>query len=500
MKSKTLYVRAVGILLAVSLLCSACSTQEAGKQSLSATGTAVMTPSGVESELPDDIEDEEIKPKKTTEKDKDGTVWDISKEVKVKQDGYTYHVYLSKDGKKSWIYQADPGSERKTTLSFPEEVQGAVLTKLGRICDNDDFDWCYDIFGNSVEPWHENKDSWESVLDKNTKGIRKIICPPAVKNVAEATFCGFADLEEIELPKQLHKIERYLLFLCKNLKKIILPYKLDFTKTYGCLMECNHIEEVVLPEGSSDYCIKDGMLLSKDKKTLYQVFVTGKTVKVPEGVTRIAARAVNAVDISKIRSVRLPSTLKNLNPDAILDENEEDELGGRIRSVTVASNNPVLAQAENCIYGRATGTLAVFVGTKKSMTLPEEIRYIGDAHLQLGREIERLIVPAGFKAFKTNKCFGTGITVREAIEFCSVTPPEVQEKGKKGEGLASVLYIVPEKGEKAYKKWLERLEGKESKFVIKKRGGKTCIARKSDIEISGMYSSEGARNMKKYGF
>ncbi len=485
MKLNTLYVRVVGILLTASLLCSACGAQEAGKQSLSATGTAVMTPSGAEPELPDEIEDEdnkEIKQKKTTKKDKDGTVWDISREVKVKQDGYTYHVYLSKDGKESWIYQADPGSERKTTLSFPEEVQGAVLTKLGRICDNDDFDWCYDIFGNSVEPWHENKDSWESVLDKNTKGIRKIICPPAVKNIAEATFCGFADLEEIELPKQLQKVERYLLFLCKNLKKIVLPQKLDFTKTYGCLMECNHIEEVVLPEGSSDYCIKDGMLLSKDKKTLYQVFVTGKTVKVPEGVTRIAARGVNAVDISKIRSVRLPSTLKNLNSDAILNENEEDELGGRIRSVTVASNNPVLAHAENCIYERATGTLVVFVGIKKSMTLPEEIRYIDDDLIQVGKTIKKLVIPEAFKGFKiTRQQEERILRVEEFVEFRSMKPPEIIGGKKKRVPTLGIL-IVPKNSKQVYKEWYQ-VGRKDEKMIVKTKRDKAYIAMEYDRNI-----------------
>ncbi len=436
---------------------------------------AVLTPPGVETETPAGIEEEDIedqKPEKTTQKDNNGTVWDMSKEVTVKQDGYTFHAYLSKDGKERWIYQADSGSDSKTTLSFPEEVQGAVLTKLGAVPEEDEdaADCVCDIFGNSEEPWHLNDDNWDYIFNRNTNGIRKIICPSTVKSMEAGTFCCFTGLEEVILPEQLKEIPSYLLFLCVNLKKIVLPQNPDLTMAYGCwLIRCNHIKEVELPKGS-EYCMKDGMLLSKDKKMLYQVFVTGKTVNVPEGITRIATGAVNAIDITKIKSVRLPSTLKKMDLDAIQDERTEGELGGRIKSVTVASNNPVLAQAGNCIYERATGTLAVFVGTKKSMILPEEIRYISDVHSQLGREIERLIVPAGFKAFKTNKCFGTGITVREVIEFCSVTPPEVQEKGKKGEGLASVLYIVPKEGEKAYKKWLERLEGEEGKFVIKKKG------------------------------
>ena len=173
MKSKTLYVRAVSILLTVSLFFSACSTQGTGRQSLSATGGAVLTPPGAEPELPNEIEDEddeEIKQKKTTKKDKDGTVWDISKEVTVEKDGYTFHAYLSKDGKKSWIYRADPGSDRNSTLSFPEEVQGAELKKLGRTPEEDSF---WDIFGNGVEPYHK-ADGWGEGFDPDKKYIKKL--------------------------------------------------------------------------------------------------------------------------------------------------------------------------------------------------------------------------------------------------------------------------------------------------------------------------------------
>ena len=502
MRSKTLYVRVVSILLTASFLCSACGAQDTGKQPLSATGTAVLTPSGVASELPDEIEDEEdeeIKPKKTTEKDKDGTVWDISKEVKVKQDGYTYHVYLSKDGKKSWIYQADPGSERKTTLSFPEEVQGAVLTKLGKTAEGY-HDCVYDIFGNLEEPWHVNRNNWyEDEVDEKKKMIKKIVCPPSVTSMAPATFCCFTGLEEVILPEQLKKIPSYLLFLCVNLKKIVLPQNPDLTMAYGCwLIRCNHLKKVELPKGS-DYCMKDGMLLSKDKKTLYQVFVTGKTVNVPEGITRIATGAVNAIDITKINSVRLPSTLKKMDLDAIQDERTEGELGGRIKSVKIAGNNPVFAQAGNCIYERATGTLAVFVGTKKSMTLPEEIRYISDVHSQVGKEIERLVIPKSFKAFKTNQCLVKGINVKSggAIEFLSAIPPKTEMKGEEMPVSAGCFLIVPKEGVKAYKKWYKKVEDSEAKLKTVIKGDRACIMEKyiesvpSDIEFEKLLKSYG---------
>ncbi len=486
------YIRVVSILLATSLLCSACSAQNAGKQSLSATGTAVLTPPGVEKETLAGIEEEDIedqKPEKTIQKDKDGTIWDISREVKVKQDGYTYHAYLSKDGKESWIYQADSGSDSKTTLSFPEEIQGAVLTKLGRTPVEDDY---YDIFGNSVEPYHD-VDAWEG----GKENVEKVICPPSVKKVMAAAFCGFRNLEEVVLPEHMQKFAEYILFSCLNLKKIVLPLSPDFTESYVAMARCNSIEKVELPEGSRDYCVKDGMLLSKDKTTLYQVFVTGKTVVVPEGITRIATGAVNATHITKIRSVRLPSTLKKLDDGAILDNGDYLRGTTRIKSVTVARNNPFLAQENDCIYYRATGTLAVIVGTKKSMTLPEGVRYISDVHSQVGKEIERLVIPKSFKAFKTNQCLVKGINVKSggAIEFLSSTPPEAEKKGEEVPVYAGCFLIVPKEGVKAYKKWLIEFENPARKLTTIIKGDRACIVEKyPDSEIL----HEETR--KKYGF
>ena len=483
----------VSFILIIALLCSACSAQEAGRQSLSATGTAVLTPPGVETETQAGIEEEDTedqKPEKTTKKNKDETVWDTTKEVTVEKDGYTFHAYLSKDGKESWIYQADPSSDRNPTLSFPEKVQGAVLTKLGKAPVEDDY---YDIFGNSVEPYHD-VDAWEG----GKKDVEKVICPPAVKKVMAAAFCGFRNLEEVVLPEQMQKFAEYILFSCMNLKKIVLPLSPDFTGSYVAMARCNSIEKVELPEGSRDYCVKDGMLLSKDKKTLYQVFVTGKTVVVPEGITRIATRAVNATHITKIRSVRLPSTLKKLDDDAVLDEGDYHlSETSRIKSVRVARNNPFLAQKNDCIYYRATGTLAVIVGTKKSMTLPEGVRYISDVHSQVGKEIERLVIPKSFKAFKTNQCLVKGIKVKSggAIEFLSATPPKAEKKGEELPVFAGCFLIVPKEGVKAYKKWFIKFENPARKLTTIIKGDRACIVEKyPDSEIL----HEETR--KKYGF
>ena len=368
------------------------------------------------------------------------------------------------------------------------------MTKLGRTPVEDDY---YDIFGNSVEPYHD-VDAWEG----GKENVEKVICPPSVKKVMAAAFCGFRNLEEVVLQEQMQKFAEYILFSCLNMKRIVLPLSPDFTESYVAMARCNSIEKVELPEGSRDYFVKDGMLLSKDKKTLYQVFVTGETVVVPEGITSIATGAVNATHITKIRFVRLPSTLKKLDDDAILDEGDYHlSETSRIKSVTVARNNPFLAQENNCIYYRVTGILAVIVGTKKSMTLPEEIRYISDVHSQVGKEIERLVIPAGFKAFKTDQGLVKGIEVEKFVEFLSVNPPKAEVKGKKIEGIGASCYlIVPKEGVKAYKKWYEKVEGKGNKLTTVTKGNRSCILEKSEINTPEMITSEYVQILKKYGF
>lgn len=96
-----------------------------------------------------------------TKTDSDGVIWVISRDMTVEADGLIYHAYLSEDGKYSWIYRVETKKgETSESLIFPEEVEGAVLVKIGKMPKEDSY---WDIFGNSLEPYHE-LDGWE--LDK----------------------------------------------------------------------------------------------------------------------------------------------------------------------------------------------------------------------------------------------------------------------------------------------------------------------------------------------
>lgn len=366
------------------LLCSSCTGGE-GREGTGISSEGAVSPALINAE-------EEMA------RDKNRIVWAEENEVTEEKDGYIYHAYLSEDGKSSWIYRVEPkgGEKNVGTLAFPEKIQGAELVKIGMTAEDDD-EMFWDIFGNIVEPYHDC-DAWdnneEERMDK--EGIREILCPASVKEITEAAFCGFHDLESIVLPENLEEISEYLLYNCVSLEKIVLPLKPDFTKyTDASMTGCSHIRDIVIPEGSSTHCVENGMLLSKDKKILYQVLAAGKTVEIPEGVTRIATHAVNAGTNMKIHTVKLSSTVRELDHEAILDV--PDWKGTVIKNICVDEDNPFLAEEGGCVYEKNNGKLLAVVSVDGSLKLPEEIREISDTYSMVGMFISELMIPESFK-------------------------------------------------------------------------------------------------------
>ena len=334
-----------------------------------------------------------------TKTDSDGIIWIVSREITVEADGFIYHAYLSEDGKYSWIQRAEPkGGETIETLVFPEKTEGAVLVKIGKMPKEDSY---WDIFGNSLEPYHE-LDGWD--LDKgdyvDKRNIRKIVCPASVKRIAGASFCGFRNLEEIVLPEKMERISEYLLFNCISLERVVLPLKPDFTKSVNSFKNCQCINEIKVPKNSKTHCAEKGMVLSKDKKVLYQVMMPKKTVNIPKKVSRIASHAVNAWNFPRIRSVKLSAGVRILDENAIMDDIGHD---AAIRSITVHKDNTFLAEEDGCIFECDTGTLVAAVCRDGTLQIPARIKQISDRYSIVGDYIRKLVVPDTLRGLQKHR-------------------------------------------------------------------------------------------------
>ena len=58
--------------------------------------------------------------------------WDVSKEYTITNQDATYHAYLSKDKKESWIFKADVAKDKKNVkVVIPDKIENAPVVIVG---------------------------------------------------------------------------------------------------------------------------------------------------------------------------------------------------------------------------------------------------------------------------------------------------------------------------------------------------------------------------------
>ena len=101
--------------------------------------------------------------------------WDVSKEYTITNQDATYHAYLSKDKKESWIFKADVARDKKNVkVVIPDKIENAPVVIVGATSGYDEIlakqnlgsvgiqgpDGSYyldaevTLWGDLLEPWH----------------------------------------------------------------------------------------------------------------------------------------------------------------------------------------------------------------------------------------------------------------------------------------------------------------------------------------------------------
>ena len=96
-------------------------------------------------------------------------------------------------------------------------------------------------------------------------------------------------------------------FIPKDLDKVDANVLLDFVK----------VERYEVEDGNKAYCAVDGVLFTKDKRTLIKVPANypDKELSVPEGVYFLGARSF--LGCGTLESIALPASVKRIDDDAI---------------------------------------------------------------------------------------------------------------------------------------------------------------------------------------
>ena len=156
--------------------------------------------------------------------------------------------------------------------------------------------------------------------------LEKIRLPEGLETIGESAF-RFCDdnLKNINIPSSVTSIGDMAFAICSSLKEIDIPASVK-SIGYMAFYYCSSLEEINVDSNNPYWKSVDGVLYTKDMKTLH-TFPCGKKClefSVPNGVTTFYRNAFSLTTYLQI--IHLPSSIENLSSEIIYDPYHDYEL------------------------------------------------------------------------------------------------------------------------------------------------------------------------------
>ena len=209
------------------------------------------------------------------------------------------------------------------------------------------------------DPYYESYTTTDDVVCKymfsNCNGLLSVSLPTGTVKIEKYAFSSCSNLKQIIIPDSCSIIESYGIWNCKHLESITLSSKVkDFF--YTNLQSCPNIKNINVDYANPYFVSEDGVLYSKDKKTIVR-YPMGKgtsfaipssvttiglyafresqldSIDIPEGVTEIQSNAFHLC--SNLTSIVLPNTVTLIGSYAFAG-------CANLSSVTLSSNLEVI--------------------------------------------------------------------------------------------------------------------------------------------------------------
>ena len=304
-------------------------------------------------------------------------------------------------------------------MSLTQIVIPASVTSIGVRA----FSLCQSLARIDVASGNKHYSSVDGVLfskDKKTlvrfppgKAAAYYEIPSGVTTIWDSAFLGCEALAQVVIPSSVTSIEDWAFTWCEKLADkdgfiivngILFDYTRDVssvvipagvTKVYGSAFYlCKNLTRIDVASGSKNYVSADGVLFSKDKKTLV-CFPQGKAAdyyEIPEGVSAIGAWAF--IGIETLRQVTIPVSVTSIGDHAFAGCKS-------LTRITIPSS--VTSIGENAFIGIEALTQDTFADTSgwyfdKGFTQPAGADELASS-LKDGKPLYKKTLAAGSSAF-----------------------------------------------------------------------------------------------------
>ena len=251
-----------------------------------------------------------------------------------------------------------------------------------------------------------------------------VVIPSTIDGYPVTCIDGYAfsdcdSLTSVVIPNGVTMIGGYAFEYCTSLTSVTIPSGVTSIGNYA-FYKCTSLTNITIVEDNTVYCSVDGVLFSKDMKTLI-VYPAGKTDKeyvIPSGVTEIGSSAF--AYCTSLTSVTIPNSVTSIGNYAFYNCTS-------LTNITIVEDNTVYCSVDGVLFSKDMKTLIVYPAgkTDKEYVIPSGVTEIGSSAFAYCTSLTSVTIPNSVTSIGNYAFYNctslTNITVVEDnTEYCSV--------------------------------------------------------------------------------
>ena len=260
------------------------------------------------------------------------------------------------------------------------------------------------------------------------KNMKSISIPEGVRELRYLCFDECSSLKSIKMPATLESIEDFAFADCHALEELDVGQCRGFTgSSFGL---CSRLSRIVVPKTNPAYVEIDGVIYTKDKKTLVFCPRTAKSIVIPDFVQKIGDGAFNSS--TNLTHVTIPGNVTDIGTYAFAHCHE-------LRTVDIGNG---VRHIGTCAFSHCHELSTVDIGNG--------VRRIDDYAFSCRNNLKHVVIPASIE--EIGYLIFDGCNNLEMVTFNGDAP--IIKKPDEGYVLGEVqtnLVIAVKRGTKGWK-------------------------------------------------
>ena len=213
------------------------------------------------------------------------------------------------------------------------------------------------------------------------------VVPEGVKVIASSAFASCRRLKSIVLPETVEEIGDWAFFACSSLETLALPKNVEKIDTTA-FDDCESLTSIDVDEDNPQFRSIDGVLFSKDEKTLILATKSMNKARyvVPETTERIISGAFDLCP--SLEEIVLSENVREIESVAFFN-------CPSLTSIDVEENNPEFRSIDGVLFTKDGKTLVRYPAgrEKASYSIPEGAESIGLAAFLNCSNLTEIVIP-----------------------------------------------------------------------------------------------------------